>query len=131
MAYDRRLIEVKGIEAETNFALSEYAHELSPEQLAAALQRGLMLPQELVVGSPCSLELLAAAAPGPTSSLGGGDGLGSPLPAWALQCDSHGSCGALPSASPAGSDLAGQLLSCILGSPLSVLPEPPRAVKAE
>ena len=44
-AYDRAAIAQKGVDALTNFALSEYAAELGPEGLAEARSRGL-IPDE-------------------------------------------------------------------------------------
>lgn len=49
MAYDRAAIEQRGLEAVTNFALSEYTEYLTSAQLAEAAERGLITQADLLL----------------------------------------------------------------------------------
>ena len=67
MAYDRAAIEQRGIEAATNFHLSEYTDYLTTAQLAEAAERGLITEGDLLLrdqlltaGMGASAEVAAA-----------------------------------------------------------------------
>lgn len=68
-AYDRAAIQQKGIDACTNFHLSNYVAEglLSPEQVSQGVARGILQPEELQTPSPTQPlpAPTAAAAPPP------------------------------------------------------------------
>lgn len=49
MAYDRAALAQKGAQASTNFHISEYAEDLTAEQLAAARQSGLLTDADMAL----------------------------------------------------------------------------------
>lgn len=63
MTYDRAAIAQKGIEAVTNFHLSEYLDVLTEEQIAEALQQSILVPEDFMKDSDPQSEPDTAESP--------------------------------------------------------------------
>jgi hypothetical protein len=144
MAYDRAAIEQRGLDAFTNFHLVEYTEYLASDQLAVAMQRGLitdadlLLREQMLTGSagiPASAaEPAEEADPGTSGAMDGveeqGAAQSSPedWPAWAAAAaaaagDAPAGLDASTSAAASPASLGGeasaehlalQLFECIL-----------------